>query len=79
MPTDDDETHRQPGREAEEDAVAAARQAVRDLYEQGMIDDNHATAALLAIDLGRDRVRRARATAGPSEPQADPAAGRTDT
>jgi len=79
MPTD--ETSRQPGHtaeeravrpdhEAEEDAIAAARQAVRDLYERGVIDDNHATAALLAIDLGHHRVQRARAAATPTGPGA---------
>jgi len=61
--------------QAEEDAIAAARQAVRDLYERGVIDDNHATAALLAIDLGHHRVQRARADATP----AGPGAGSSDT
>jgi hypothetical protein len=43
---------------AEQDAVDAARRAIHELFEQGCIDANHATAALLAIDLGRHRVAR---------------------
>jgi len=46
------------GEEPEGDPVAAARRSIHVLFEGGYIDDDHATAALLAIDLGRQRVER---------------------
>jgi endonuclease/exonuclease/phosphatase family metal-dependent hydrolase len=39
---------------------------VRELCEHGYIDDHHATAALLAIDLGRRRVERAGSRQAPA-------------
>ena len=36
----------------------AARNAIYALFELGYIDDEHATAALMALDAGRRRVQR---------------------
>jgi hypothetical protein len=41
------------------DLVAEARRAVYALYDQGYIDDNSATATLLAIGIGIRRLRDA--------------------
>jgi len=38
--------------------MIAARNAIYALFELGYIDDEHATAALLALDAGRRRVQR---------------------
>jgi hypothetical protein len=37
--------------------VEAARQAIWRLFEEGYVDENMATAGLLAVDLGTRRVR----------------------
>jgi hypothetical protein len=37
--------------------VVAARQAIWRLFEEGYVDENMATAGLLAVDLGTRRVR----------------------
>jgi hypothetical protein len=38
--------------------VIAAREAIYALFELGYIDEEHATAALLALDAGMRRVQR---------------------
>ena len=43
----------------DQDPIAEARRAVYALYDQGYIDDNSATATLLAIGIGIRRSREA--------------------
>lgn len=38
--------------------IDVARGAIRRLFEAGQIDEDHATAALLALDVGIRRVKR---------------------
>jgi hypothetical protein len=45
------------------DPVAAARHAIWLLFEDGQLDVDHATEALLAIDVGIRRMHRRRADA----------------
>ena len=40
------------------DPVDAARGAIWRLFEEGYVDENMATAGLLAVDLGRRRTQR---------------------
>ncbi len=44
--------------EAKADAVDAAREAIWRLFQQGFVDEDMATAGLLAVDLGTRRARR---------------------
>ena len=62
-----DETDWATDERAEGDPVDTARRAIHDLFVQGYIDEHHATAALLAIDLGRHRVERAGWGQAPAE------------
>jgi len=42
----------------QDDPVSAARNAIWDLYQAGLIDDDAATVALLAISIGMRRTHR---------------------
>ena len=47
--------------EPRDDPVSAAREAIWDLYHAGLMDEDHATAALLAISIGLRRMQARRA------------------
>ena len=66
----EDETDDALAEGSELDPVDVARRAIHDLFDQGYIDENHATTALLAIDLGRHRLGRG---GGPRRDLADAA------
>jgi hypothetical protein len=54
------------------DPVDAARHAIWLLFEDGQLDEDRATDALLAIDVGTRRMKRRRARAERSEGAPDP-------
>jgi hypothetical protein len=50
----------QPGGEVDIDPPEAARAAIWQLFEDGLLDENMATAGLLAVDIGMRRSRQTR-------------------
>ena len=54
---DNDPEADQPGAAEEPEPPEAARAAIWQLFEQGLLDENSATAGLLAVDVGMQRRR----------------------
>jgi hypothetical protein len=58
--------------EPPDDPVSEARDAIWGLFEAGLIDEHHATTALLAISTGVHRMQEAAAEHNAGASEADP-------
>jgi hypothetical protein len=56
--------------EPPDDPISEARDAIWHLFEAGLIDEDHATEALLALSLGMQRMRTGHAERSDGAPAA---------